>query len=269
MFKSDFHIHTCLVDGKNTPEEMVLGAIEKGLEVLGFSEHAYVPFDEQYSMSVEKHEYYKKEIERLKQKYADRINILCGLEMDYYSEVTTKGYDYIIGSVHYLKLEDGFYSLDMSPDETLRMIREHFGSDVDSYAEWYYEMLSRVCEKTNADILGHADLITKFNDRKQFINTSSDRYVSAWRSALDSLKGKVVMEINTGAISRGYRTTPYPHTDILNYWHSLGGEVVLSGDAHSKEGIAYKFDLAKQVGESAGFKEFGFTDKKGNFYTQF
>ena len=45
MRKVNLHTHTCFCDGKNTPEEMVISAIEKGMDVLGFSGHSSSSFD--------------------------------------------------------------------------------------------------------------------------------------------------------------------------------------------------------------------------------
>ena len=42
MIKSNFHTHTYFCDGKDSPEEMVLSAIERGFTTLGFSIHSYV-----------------------------------------------------------------------------------------------------------------------------------------------------------------------------------------------------------------------------------
>ena len=53
MIWQDLHVHTTYCDGKNTPEEMVLAAIDKGLVRLGFSGHAYQSFDQEPSMSIE------------------------------------------------------------------------------------------------------------------------------------------------------------------------------------------------------------------------
>ena len=40
MINSDFHTHTNLCDGRNTPEEMVLAAIARGMDCIGLSGHA-------------------------------------------------------------------------------------------------------------------------------------------------------------------------------------------------------------------------------------
>ena len=45
MIDRDLHIHTTFCDGKNSAEEMVLAAIDRGLKTIGFSSHSYLPFD--------------------------------------------------------------------------------------------------------------------------------------------------------------------------------------------------------------------------------
>ena len=47
---TNFHTHTVFCDGKNTPEEMVLSAIEKGFTALGFSGHGLTGFDPGYCL---------------------------------------------------------------------------------------------------------------------------------------------------------------------------------------------------------------------------
>ncbi|MBR5279712.1 MAG: PHP domain-containing protein, partial [Clostridia bacterium] len=79
MILADFHTHTNYCDGKHTPEEMVLGAIERGLEAIGFTEHSYTPFDLRYCLTEEKTEQYIRDVRSLQQKYGNRIKIYCGL----------------------------------------------------------------------------------------------------------------------------------------------------------------------------------------------
>jgi len=240
----DYHIHTCFADGAATPEQMVLAALEAGLPELGFSEHAYVSFDPSYCMSRTQTQTYRTEIARLKTAYADRIRILCGIEMDYDAEDDPAAYDYVIGSVHYLEAKGQRYSVDLSPEETLRCIEEGFDGDSDSYAEAYFDKVARLPDKTHADIIGHFDLITKFSRRGAVINTDSPRCRAAWQAALRKLAGRAVLEINTGAMSRGYTDVPYPSAEMLRDWTALGGSVLLSSDAHAPRNIGYAFPEA-------------------------
>ena len=98
----NYHTHTTFCDGKTPAEEMVQKAIEFGLSELGFSGHSYTPFDLEPCMTLEGTEEYKKQINSLKEKYKDKIKILLGIEYEYYSDCSLEGYDYILGSVHYL-----------------------------------------------------------------------------------------------------------------------------------------------------------------------
>ena len=69
------------------------------------------------------------------------------------------------------------------------------------------------------------------------------RYVKAWQSAADTLlKTGKPFEINTGAMSRGYRTEPYPARDIREYIRRHGGKLILSSDSHMKDTIIFRFE---------------------------
>ncbi len=242
MITADYHIHTTFSDGKNTPEEMVQRAIELGFKEIGFSDHSYTFFDESYCMPKEKIDEYIKAITDLKEKYSDKIKIYLGLEQDFYSLEKTDRYEYLIGSVHYVKMGDEYLPIDCSAEKFNYAVSTYFSGEPISFAEEYFKTVAKVIEKTNADIIGHIDLITKYNDQKLF-DEKDPRYIAAWKSAVDELlKYNKPFEINMGAISRGYKTLPYPSIDIVNYIKSKGGRLVLSSDAHSTCGIALQFD---------------------------
>jgi len=243
MIKSDLHIHTTYCDGKNTPEEMVLSAIEKGMDEIGFSGHSYTFFDESYCMSKEGTKAYKAEIECLKEKYKDSIGIICGVEQDYYSEEATDGYADVIGSVHYLKIDGAYLPVDESAEILKDAVEKHFGRDWYKLTELYYDTVADVAARTKCNIIGHFDLITKFNENGELFDTNNERYISQWKAAVDKLLSfDIPFEINTGAISRGYRTTPYPSFEIIDYIKQNGGKLILSSDAHSAENLMFEFE---------------------------
>ena len=243
MIKIDLHMHTSYCDGKNSPEDMIKSAIEKGFNCVGISGHSYTYYDESYCMSREDTEKYKKDISWLKRKYAKKINVLCGIEQDYYSGKPTDDYDYIIGSVHYLYKDGEFIPVDESAEILKEAAQKHFNGDIYALCELYYETVSDVVNKTNAGIIGHFDLITKFMEKEQLFDLNNKRYISAWQKCADKLleTGRV-FEINTGAVSRGYRTSAYPSEDIIKYIKNRGGKLILSSDAHSSENIGFEFD---------------------------
>ena len=252
LFKTSFHTHTKYCDGKNTPREMVEKALELGFSALGFSGHAYTPPEPEYSMSLEDTEIYKSEIRALHDEVSGRLDIYCGIEMDYYSETDTTDFDYVIGSVHYLERGGKFYNIDGSP-ERFERATEAFG-DVYTLIEAYYDAVSDVVRKTDADIIGHFDLITKFNERENLFSTTHPRYVAAVDKALSALipTGKI-FEINTGAMARGYRKSPYPSLDILKKLCDNGAKLLLTSDCHDAENLDFGFDevLASEIGRLA------------------
>ena len=243
MITKDLHMHTCYCDGKNTPEEMVQSAIEKDLTTVGISGHSYTFFDESYCMQKADIPRYLAECRYLRAKYFDQIHVLCGVEQDYYSDYPTDEFDYVIGSVHYIKVEGEYIPVDESIEILRAAVQKHFDGDVYALCEAYFATVADVVKKTECDIIGHFDLISKFIEKEPLFDVTHPRYVAAWQKAVDQLVPYgVPFEINTGAISRGYRTQPYPSEEMREYIREKGGRFVLSSDAHSKENIGYCFD---------------------------
>ncbi|MBR6676899.1 MAG: histidinol-phosphatase HisJ family protein [Clostridia bacterium] len=233
MIKRDFHIHTTHSDGKCTPEELILLALEMGMTHIGFSDHSHTAFDTEYCMSLEGEEVYKSEIRHLSKKYSDRIKVYCGIEQDLYSHHRAEGYDYVIGSVHYVKKDGCYLPVDKSAADLRMAVEEYFGGDPVAFAKEYFASVGRLAEETGADIVGHFDLLTKFSERDPLFDESDPEYTAAWRAAVDKLLPRVkYFEINTGVIGRGYRSTPYPSAPIVEYIRSKGGRFILSSDSH-------------------------------------
>lgn len=263
--KQNLHIHTTYVDGKNSPEEMILEAINRNFESIGFSEHSYVKFSTYpHQMMIDDAEKYKKEINFLKTKYKNKINVFCGLEYEFYSDVPIEGFDYIIGSVHYLDCNGKISSFDCGLEETLEFVNKNFNGDAFAFAKKYYETVSKLPQKGKFDIIGHFDLITKNNEKGSFIDVRSKEYLNLGFEAIRSLKGKIpLFEVNTGAISRGYKTNPYPQMEFLKEFFKSGFGVVITSDCHDKKFIDCFYKEAEKILEEAGFKSKWILTDKG------
>lgn len=239
MMLRDLHTHTIYSDGQNTPEEMVISAINNGLKVIGISDHSYTSFDTSYCMKKGNTQKYIREIENLKSKYVGKIEVLCGIEQDLYSGIPKYNFDYVIGSVHYIKLGDEYIPVDYSAQDLKTAADKYFNGDIYPLIKEYYRLVSTLVEKTGADIVGHFDLITKFQEEERLFDEKDERYIKAWQSAVNKLiKSNVLFEINYGAISRGYRTKPYPADEIKEYILKKGGKFVFSSDSHNIETVA-------------------------------
>ncbi len=266
IIRSNIHTHTTFCDGKNTPEEMVLAAIDAGLDTIGFSGHAAMPFDDGCGMYQEKTPLYKSEIRRLKDKYSGQIDILLGIEHELYCTDESDDYDYVIGSIHYLKKDGVYFPIDDGADLLISAVDKHYGGSYDDFARDYYSSLSSYIKNERPDVIGHFDVITKYSERNGIFADVSDIYREAVYSALDELIPLgIPFEVNTGPIGRGYKHEPYPAPWILRAIHDKGGEIIISSDAHSADTVAYAFDDAVRYSQNVGFTSVVCMGKNGMY----
>ncbi len=254
MILEDLHTHTSYCDGKDSPEEMIKEAIKKGLCTIGFSGHIFLTYGTSWCMSKDNTERYIAEINALKEKYKNKIKVLCGIETDLYSDEDLSRFDYVIGSVHGFKVGDAYFEIDNSAEVLRNGIDRYFCGDANLAAEHYFCSVVECIKKTDADIIGHFDLITKFRNKDRLFDEAHPRYIDAYQRAVDELiPMNKPFEINMGAISRGYRTTPYPSVPILKYIASKGGKVIMTGDTHAKENLCYSFEKFENLANDCGF----------------
>ncbi len=251
MRYSNLHTHTTYSDGKHSPEENVLSAIEKNMLSLGFSDHSFTSNDSSYCMSEYRYSEYLQTIANLKQVYGSQLDIYAGLEMDYYSELSYLSFDYIIASVHYIIKNDINYPIDHSPEQQLDCIQNAFNGDVFAMAQCYYDMLCEHVERIKPTYVGHFDVITKFS----LMPEEDARYREIAGNALRRiLKSCPYIEINTGAIARGLRKTPYPADYLLQILLEEGGKPVLGSDSHDKNNLIFDFDETVDLLRMIGFE---------------
>ncbi len=248
----NLHTHSIFCDGNNTPEEIVISAIEQGFDSIGFSGHGYTPFDLRYCMKDT--EGYKREVNALKEKYKDKIQIYLGVEEDAFNPLNRDEFDYIIGSSHYFNIDGNFYPIDSNYD-CFKECLKAFDYDIKKLTHQYYTAFCDYILKRKPDIIGHFDLITKFDeiDVQRFLNNEdylslADFYVK------EALKADVIFEVNTGAISRNLRTTPYPHERLLHIIKNNGGKVMLGADSHQVETLCFGFEEARKMLSDIGFE---------------
>lgn len=247
---SNLHSHSVFSDGKNTAEEMLLSAIEKGFCSFGLSDHSYTPHDESYCMKKDALPEYLSVCRKLKETYAEKIDFFCGLEKDAFSVVNPNDFDFLIGSVHYIEKNGEIFEIDSSREDQLRAIENAFSGKKDAYAAAYYETVAAHARTGKYDIQGHFDLITKYS----LFDQPSPAYYEAAFAALDTVMDFVpFIEVNTGQISRKNRDVPMPSEAILRRIREKGGEVILSADAHECQTVSFWFDEAAQLLKSIGF----------------
>ena len=250
--KTNYHTHTTWCDGRNTPREMAAAAIERGFGALGFSSHAMLPQDDvDWVLTPAKAPRYADEIRSLADELRGRIRILCGVEADYVpggAEPSRSAYaaispDYIIGSVHFVRAADGgLVPVDHSPELLEEGIRDHFGGSAEAFVRAYFAQV-RDSLAFDFDLVGHPDLVRKFNAKHPYFDESAEWYRGEVERTADAIaaSGKLV-EVNTGAISRGWLDDAYPSPEFRALLRGRGVKFVLDSDAHAAEGLDCAFD---------------------------
>ena len=249
---SNLHTQSRFCDGKNTPEEIVLAAMDEGLSSIGFSGHGYTEFDLRYCMKDTAG--YISEIKRLKEKYKEQIQIYLGVEEDCFYPVNRKDFDYIIGSSHYYLVDGEYYPIDSNLDR-FRTAAEKFQNDPVKMAHAYYKPFCKYINDRKPDVVGHFDLISKFDEVEFFMFLENKEYNAVAEEYMkQAAKSGCLFEVNTGAMSRGYRTSPYPAENLLQILRENGNGLVLAADSHSAETLSFAFSEMRKYLKMQGFE---------------
>lgn len=250
--KANYHTHTTWCDGRDTPTAMVEAALARGFDELGFSSHARLPDLVEGNLTPSTAVAYAAEIRALAATHADRIRVLLGVEADYIPGDTTPeqaryrhlGLDYLIGSIHTVVAPDGGHvPVDHTPDLLVAGLKAHFGGDAEAYLHTYFAQLREMVIRYDFDILGHPDLVRKFNGRLAYFDETAPWYVEELERTAETIaaSGKIV-EVNTGGISRGWMDDAYPSPAFRSLLRARGVRFILSSDAHFAEGLDCAFD---------------------------
>ena len=262
MIRANYHTHTVFCDGRDTPEEIVRTALQKGFTHLGFSGH----MDPDIHMDLGA---YMQEIRRLKELYREEIDIFAGIELDnLYDPSCAAEAEYVIGSTHFLDVESPVpMSVDNTEEIFARLCHEYFGDDYYRLAKAYYDLEARVYDRLHCTFVGHFDLVTRFNDSMHVLDETDKRYTIPALEAMEYLVSEdVPFEINCGAVNRGRKKELYPNRFLLKKLSEMGGRILLSSDAHQKELLDGGFDTAVETAIQCGFTHVQMLvhDKEGN-----
>lgn len=255
MIRQNLHTHTCYDDGKSTPMEMAESALSAGLASLGFSGHSILPYANDWAMTEETFPLYLEDVARTREEMSGRLRIYTGLEWDLVS-APPEGFDYIIGSIHHLTAAEPALTVDESPEMTKNALERFYSGSSDAFAEAYYAQYEKLAGFPFVDIVGHFDLLTKFDERDAIFDEASPRYRDAAAAALDVLcRADKLFEVNTGAMSRGWRSSPYPSVRLLRELLARRARILVTSDAHSAGAVVHAFSETEALLREIGFRE--------------
>ncbi|MCD8083671.1 MAG: histidinol-phosphatase [Clostridiales bacterium] len=253
VLRADFHTHTTYCDGKSTPREMVESAYRKGFTDFGISGHADFSFAEPgFGMSDAVLEQYKQELYALREEYRGRMNLYIGIELDCLGPEQKA--EYAIGSTHCLFKNGEYVMVDDTEEKSVDAVNRLWNGDWYEYSRDYFELEATICDRLHCDWIGHFDLHTKWNEGYRYLDENADAYLEPALAAMRKLNDAgLPFEINTGAISRGYRTEPYPGKRLLRELYAMGGRIMINSDSHHADHIGFHFDQALQIAAECGF----------------
>ena len=250
--RANYHTHTRWCDGRDTPRAMAEAAVSAGFTDLGFSSHVSFPEGGEFVLDPAKGLDYARDIRSLAREYAGRLRIWLGAEADYIPGATDPdrgryaalGLDYLIGSVHYVVAGDGArVPVDHTPEFLSDGIRDHFSGSAEAFVRAYFRQQRDMVSRFDFDIVGHLDLVRKFNAKHPYFDESAAWYREALALTADAVaaSGKVA-EVNTGAISRGWMDDAYPSAAFRDLLRDRGVRFILSSDAHAASSVDCAFD---------------------------
>ena len=277
--RGNYHTHSTFCDGKNTIAEMAEAAFHAGATHLGFSGHI------DPGVLMQDIPGYFREVDRLRAAYAGRMHIFRGIELDNaYKRSCADSAEYIIGSTHFIPVQGSPVWENTMPigngaakneeerikelglicvDNTAEILHEgckhYYDGDYYRMAADYYRFESMVVERLQPTFIGHFDLITRFNDLPaeesgHFLDETDARYLKPAEESMEKLAAaQIPFELNLGALNRGRKKEPYPRIELLKYLHTLGGEIIVSSDAHDRDHIFGGFGEGIAALRKAGF----------------
>jgi len=276
--KANHHTHTVFSDGSAQPEEYVSAAIRAGFDILGFTEHSPLPFENPFSFRQADKEQYLSLVNGLKRDHSADITLHVGMEMDYIPGMSEdfgyfrKAYhlDYLIGSIHLVRPDHGndLWFTDGPRHETYdEGVKTLFGGDIRKAVTTYFRQMNSMIISQDFEIIGHLDKI-RMHNRGRFFTEDEPWYRSLVDETLGLIKEKgLIAEVNTRGIYKKRSETTYPGLDILKKLNHLKIPVMVNSDAHHPEELDGAYEEAFLLIKGAGIKEVVSLGKSGWFST--
>lgn len=270
----DLHSHTRHSHAKDTAEDMAAAAFAKGLDMFGFSEHsprppAYRYPDDYREKIISGFPAYVAEVLAEKERYRGRMDVLLGVEMDYFpgEEAFTREtlaahpFEYAIGSVHF----QGLWGFDYNAADWAGV------SETARAAVFtrYYRDQQRMAETGMFQIAGHPDLV------KLFCKSSFDDWIATTagrecvRAALTAMNDNgMAMEVSSAAIRKGLGE-PYPGPAVMRMAYDMRLPISFGSDSHATADVAYGFDELAAYAHSFGYTSHAFFRNKAMHLRRF
>ena len=267
---ADYHVHTEFSDDSVFALEDVCAlAIERGIDEICITDHVDYDvrpdwdeyrrdpscakiFEGKLSINVD-YERYFPAIEAARERFAPMLAVKTGMEFGVQSHTAERfhalfeqhadAWDFIILSIHQVGNEE-FWNGTFQKGRTQ-----------DEYNMQYYEEMLRVVQRFDDwSVLGHLDLIKRYDAAGPWPDENArDIVAEIMKEAIRRGKG---IELNTSSIRYGLSDLT-PSEGILRLYRDLGGRVLSIGsDSHKPEHLGAHIPMMRERLQAIGFTEF-------------
>jgi histidinol-phosphatase (PHP family) len=259
---TDYHVHL-RPDEPGTTAELFFttanaeryreAASERGIAELGVSEHVY-RFEQ--ALDVWKHPFWQANAREDLDGYCEfvrsRSDLKLGIEADFVpggedrmaSLLEARDFDYVIGSVHFLRDE----AVDME-DYSIWHGQSHSPEEI-----WrrYFETLGEAARSGLFDILAHPDLVKVWGADRPRPEGDLRRY---YELAIEGIaESGIAVEVSTAGLRKRAQEI-YPAPAFLEMCLEAGAPVALSSDAHRPEDVGADYEQALELLRRVGVSE--------------
>lgn len=261
---ADYHVHTEFSDDSVYPmEDVIRDAVRMGMEEICITDHVdygikldwdcgqAITYRNGEPLANVDYPRYMEKIKELQRSYGDRIRIRTGMEFGVQMhtipqfEALFKRYpfDFIILSIHQVEDKE-FWTQDFQRGRTQKEYNERY----------YQEMLDVVQAYKNYNVLGHVDLICRYDEQGLYpFEKIKPLLAQIFEIVIADGKG---IELNTSYHRYGLKDTT-PATEILKLYQEMGGEIItLGSDSHKPEHLGAYIKEGMAVLKELGFKTF-------------
>jgi histidinol-phosphatase (PHP family) len=253
---TDYHVHLRPDEDDSGPERYFTKAnaeryretaAERGIQELGVAEHIH-----RFAQSLEiwSHPWYRHwardDVDEYCAFVREETDLKLGIEADFLpgredrvaNMLDGREWDYVVGSVHFLRDE----AVDIH-DEEARWASFSIWREGDPEQVWrrYFETLGEAARSGQFDILAHPDLVKLFGDRAPRPEGDLRRF---YERAMDGIAdSEVAIEVSTAGLRKPVGEI-YPAAPFLELCLEAGRPVALSSDAHVPEQLGHEYERA-------------------------
>ncbi len=261
---ADYHVHTAFSDDSTYPMVNVIkDAIRMGMDEICITDHVDygIKVDRNSGQRIEyrngdplanvDYPQYMAALNQMQRHYGDRIKIKIGMEFGVQQHTVLQyevlfrqyNFDFIILSVHQINDKE-FWTQDFQRGKTQKMYNE----------QYYEELLNLVKKFKNYSVLGHMDLIARYDNAGTYpFEKVKPIITEILKIVIADGKG---IELNTSS-HRYNLNNSMPCMDILKLYKKLGGEIITIGsDSHKPEHLGTYFKEAESLLSELGFHNF-------------